>query len=130
MTVNIRKHLAQLIKDHADFPAAWSVSPFSYIPDELDAPKVMVKQKTVEKTPGAPRTFWDVGFELVLLEPGLDPKPLEDALDRDIETLIDLIESIAKTDLNGLTWSNAERSTFEERFEGYNITLTITTTKE
>lgn len=123
--MNIRKQLASLIRGKV--PQGWTVYDYGVTPENPIKPVLVVRQSRIIRTPSAPRLYRDTDFTVSLVEPGLDPSKVEDALDVDVDTLIDILEEI---DLPGLIWGEALRVTFEDRFHGYEITATITNAKD
>ena len=125
MATNVRKLLAELLA--VDLPAGWVVIDHGTDLDNPMKPTIVVRQTTMTRTPGQPRMYRDLGFTVGLVEPGLDPQKLEDALDADVAILIDVLEKIP---MPGLTWQDALRVTFDSKLAGYDIHLTITTEKD
>lgn len=125
--MSLRKQLATAIQDHADRPRRWKVYPYAFSPDQLEAPIVIVRQGRTIKNRANPRRCRDTDFQVGLVLPGLDPEKVEDALEEGSELLIDIIESLA---IDGLVWSEGTRVTFDDRFHGYDLTVTITNEKE
>lgn len=125
--MSIRTEFADAITNHADIPPKWRVYPYGYVPDNATAPIIVVRQTSIARNKTRPRTVQDTGFTVALVEPAIDPRRVEDDLDADIDTLIDILETLA---FPGLVWTGAQRVTFENRFHGYDVTVTITTEKE
>ena len=123
--MNIRVDVANKLRDA--LPGSWLVVDHATALDNPQAPVILVRQMTVARHPGAPRLYREVGFTIALVEPGLAPDKVENALDADIELVIDALETI---DVPGLVWTGADRVTFDDRFHGYDIAVTVTTEKE
>ena len=123
---NIRRDLATALKEV--LPKAWEIHANGIVPDNPLKPVIIIKQSTITRTPQAPRLYRDITFTVSLVEPGLAPDKVEDALDVDVDILIDALEDI---NFPGLIWQEAQRVVFNnERFHGYDITATITTEKD
>lgn len=127
MTVSIRKGLAAAIKAHPDCPKKWDVKAYSGEIGNIQAPVVIVRQTGVQRNPGAPRLYRDTDFDIALIEPGLDPERTEDALDNDIETLLDILEAL---DFDGLVLKESARVMFDGAYHGYDTKVTVTNEKE
>lgn len=125
--MSLRNDLADAIRAHADLPKGWTVYAWGHLPENPLSPFVSVRQTTVKPTPQAPRLYRETAFSVALVNPLTDPERVEDALDADVETLIDILDSL---DFPGLRWEEAQRSMFEARFHGYDITVTITNGKD
>lgn len=125
--MSIRKDLAAAIKAHPDCPKKWSVRAFSGPLGNPQSPIVIVRQKSVQRTPQAPRLYRDTDFDIALIEPGLDPERIEDALDNDLELLLDIIEDL---DYPGLVLKESTRAIFDAEFHGYDTVVTVTNEKE
>ena len=125
MVTNVRTLLADELREL--LPPSWVVFNHGVELDNPMKPTVLVRQSTLARTPGAPRLYRDAGMTVALVEPGLDAEKVEDALDLDVATLIDALEAVP---IPGLVWSDAQRVTFNDRFQGYDIHLTITTEKD
>ncbi|WNM25241.1 hypothetical protein [Demequina capsici] len=125
--MSLRTDLAAAISAHAVKPKAWKVYAWAYSPDNLSAPAVVVRQGKTTKNTRNPRLYRDTEFMVGLMVPGLDPEKVEDDLDVGSETLLDILEAI---DFPGLVWSEGNRVKFDDKFHGYDVTVTITNTKE
>ena len=125
MADNMRTILADLLR--AELPTKWDVYDHGVSLENPLKPVVVVRQTSLGRTPGAPRLYRDAGLTVGLVEPGLDLAKLEDALDDDLDTLLDALEAV---DLPGLIWTGADRATFDERFQGYEVSATITYEKD
>ena len=125
MVTNARHELANALREA--LPPKWLVLNYWPTLDNPDRVTILVRQSALVRTPGAPRLYRDVTVNVGLVEPGLDPALVEDALDEDLELLIDALESIP---IDGLRWEGASRSVFQDRWQGYDVTTTITTEKD
>lgn len=125
--MSIRKDLAAAIRNHDELPPKWDVRDFSGPLGNIQAPVVIVRQMGVQRTPGAPRLYRDTDFDIALIEPGLDPERIEDALDNDLELLLDIIEDL---DYPGLVLKESTRAIFDAEFHGYDTVVTVTNEKE
>lgn len=108
----------------AALPPTWKVYGYGPMLDNPQHVTLICRQKRVEPTKGAPRRYRDAGFTIALVEPGIDPLKVEDALDNDVETLLDALEALP---FPGLQFESAERVLFDNRFHGYDVAVTITT---
>jgi hypothetical protein len=123
--MNVRKLLAGKLSE--ELPGTWVVFAYGLELENPMKPTVVVRQTSTKRTPGAPRLYRDAGFNVALVEPGLDAAKVEDALDYDLNVLIDALEAI---NIPGLVWEDAQRTTFAPGLHGYDIHLTITTEKD
>jgi len=117
-----RQYLAAALK--AAVPKTWDVIEF---PTDLENPRhvtVVIRPTSVKRTKGAPRMFRDEDFSLALVEPGLDSAQVETALEASLNILLEILDGI-----DILVWIDATRATYNGRFSGYDITITITTEK-
>ena len=127
--MNIRIELARLIREGLDAAGSksWTVFPHGITLDNPLSSVVVIRQTSLKRTPGAPRLYQDVTLLVALVEPGLDPAKVEDALDTDLDTLVDVLESVP---MPGLIWTSADRALYDDRFNGYDIAVTITTERD
>lgn len=122
---SIRTQLAVKLGEH--LPHAWTIYNYGATPTNPRDPVVVVRQRNVRITPGAPRLYRDTDFSIALIVPEIDPKKVENALEESLEALLDSLDEL---DMDGLIWTGAERVTFEDKFHGYDITATVTNQKE
>ena len=123
--MNIRKDLAAQLREK--LPDDWTVLDVGVALENPLRPVVVIRQQDVKRNAGAPRKYRDKGFVVALVEPGLAVDLVEDALDDDVVLLLDALEDLP---MPGLIWTEAERVTFQGRFAGYDVHVTITTEKE
>lgn len=123
--MHIRKEIAKALR--LKLPKGWRVIEFPAVPANPSQPVIIMRSSTIAKTPGAPRRYRTRGYMLGLIVPELDPEKAEDALDDAIETLVNALEEV---DFPGLLWSEATRAKFDDRFQGYDVPVNITTQKE
>lgn len=122
-----------LRKDTADALAAalaarpdtskWRVRPNGTPPGNASAPFIVIRQKSITRTPGAPRLYWDVGLLFTVAVPEMDPERVEDLLEEAVETFLEVLEGL---EYPGLVWSGAERVMLSE-WHAYDVETTITT---
>ena len=123
--MNVRTLLADQLR--AALPPKWDVIDHGVTLENPTKPVVVVKQTNAAKNPGAPRMYRDFTFTLGLVEPGLDVDKVEDALDADLDLVLDALDTL---EIPGLLWTGADRVTFDSRFHGYEIHVNITTEKD
>lgn len=115
----------------AAFTAAglkWRMVASRRVPTRLDGTTVVLRQQTVAK--GPTKGLWDTTFELVLLSSIRDPDKVDDALEDDLEALLETLDALPQ---QGLRWTEAERGTFatgpDTEWHGYSVPLTYTNRK-
>lgn len=118
-----RTEVAELLT--AALPASWLVEDTIHDLDgvEPDQPVLMVGASSV--TPHGVLGLRTYALRLVLVEPSTDPGDADDAIDSRLTVLLDVLDEVPL-----LAWTNAERATFADTWPAYEVTATVTATKE
>lgn len=89
--------------------------------DGLNGPAVLVIRETVTN-----RTIHDDhALAVWVLDPHQDPTQAEDPLDGWLDAVLAVLDAHPN-----LVWSTAERSLYADTWQGYRITVTVSTSKE
>lgn len=105
----------------------WRVYAYRTVPTNPRKPVLIVRQGNVRPTPQAPRLARDTDFSIALLVPETDPAKVEGAVEDALDVLLDALDALP---MPGLIFQEAQRATFDDKFQGYDVTLTITNAKE
>ena len=125
MTYYVRTDVANKLREL--LPAKWLIIDHAVALDNPINPVILVRQMSLARTAGGPRQYRDAALTIALVEPGFDVAQVERALDDDVELLVDALETI---DIPGLIWTGADRVTFDDRFHGYDVHVTVTIGKD
>lgn len=118
-----RQYLADTVKPL--LPARWKVVPFQVDLDVLQAPTVVISTKSFVPTPTAPRSSLTHTFTVTVLDPATDNKGAEEALEAEVMELVYALEQ-----LDSLVWESAERVMWNSKYMGWDIQLTLITSRK
>jgi hypothetical protein len=118
-----RKHLADTLSEL--LPKKWKLIPQQDNFDAITDPVVMLSQTRISPSAQAPLAVHDVEFEVGIIDPSQVPSIAEDSLDTEVDTLLFALETIPT-----LAWTGAERVVYDQRYQGWKITIVVTTKKE
>lgn len=123
--MSVRSELAAALKPLLPAKTKIIDSPRSIDGLEANKPVVMLYRETVEKAPNAIGDYFNT-FAIWVISPGIDPVRAEDALDDQLDDLIQALDQIS-----WLNWQSAERSVFgDNQAPAYKVKLTVVTNKE
>lgn len=118
-----RKALAKVLKPL--LPRTWAIIDSSRAIDRITRTTVQLRQTEIKRTPGAPLATHDIDFLVTIAVPEAATQAAEDKLDEQIDDLIHAL------DVAGLAWRDCRKVvTFEGQRLGYDLTLTIHSTKK
>lgn len=117
-----RKALAALLRPK--LPRAWKIIPYQTNIDTPDRVVVMLKLESIVRTPAAPLGAHDVKFVVTIVSPLTDVEKAEDALDAQVDALLHKLDEL------GIAWTIAEKVKFDDQHLAFDISLTLTSTKE
>lgn len=123
MTETLRAQLAAHLRPL--LPKAWKIIPYQDSLDTLSTVVVMLSQKTIEHSPALPNGAHLVTFTVTVIDPSQDPKVSEDRLDDEVHALLYALDQ-----LPALAWDRAEKVQFSDTHTAWDISLTVTTTKD
>lgn len=102
-------------------PANWDVYGYEMDPTVNTRPALVIRTRSLTKTPAAPASSCTVSFILSLYEPKTDPATREDALEDKL-----LLLTAALDDLPGLIWTEASKGLApDDQHLTYDISLTV-----
>lgn len=90
--------------------------------DEITVPTVLIRQKTIDRTPSAPLSHRDIGLLLTVISHHLDLDRAGDSLDDLVPAVLDYLDP-------GFIHGEASCVGYGQRL-AYDIPLTVITTKE
>lgn len=121
MSSNVRAYLVEQL----NLPAGWKVIPEQRFPETISATTVILQHTRIEPLPAAPIGHLRHEVTLSVLSPFTDIAKAEDDLDDAVAAII--------TNLDGhdqISWTAAEKTTHNDSYGAWNITLTVISSKE
>ena len=109
----------------ATAPDGVQVEPYARVLDNVAKRTVMVRVDTVKPRRDVAQAHRTYGCAVLVIAPTTDAGPADDELDALLEDVLEAIELSPDLD-----WSEAKRATLDDIWPAYEITLTVTTTKE
>lgn len=118
-----RKSLAAALKPI--LPADWAIVPSGRSIDSIPSTTVQLKQLSIIRTPAAPSKSHTIEFVVTIAAPEQKTQAAEDRLDDQITDLLHALDDLS------IAWTTCQKVIVSARRElGYDITLTITSSKE
>ena len=110
----------------AELPATWRVIAWADSLDRVDPnrPVVMLYRNRVTPTNAGFKTR-EHEITVWLLEPRANPGAADDALDANLDRLLEAVDTIP-----GVRWTEAERGVWAEAFHGYKLTTFLITSQK
>lgn len=105
-------------------PATWKIIPFQKELSTFTAPVVILKQSAITRLPEAPEGAHVVEFTVTVASPHVDREKAEDQLDDNVNALIHAIDTL------GIGWTRADKVAIDNTYIGWDINLSVTSTKE
>lgn len=106
-------------------PDAWSLIPNQRIPETINATTVVLKHLKIERLEEAPLGQLRNTVTLTVADPHQDQVTAENELDESVLTLCTALDALPK-----LNWTGAEKVLVSDTYLGWDITLTVITSKE
>lgn len=105
-------------------PAKWRIIPNQSMPQTIDRPTLIIKHLEMERLEEAPLGSLRHQITITVADPHEDQVKAEDALDDEVLQLCTALDA-----LSGLTWTGAKKVAVRDPYIGWDITLTVISTK-
>lgn len=106
-------------------PPSWQIIPNQVMPQTLSRITVVIKHLEMERLAEAPLGSLRHQIILTVADPHEDQVKAENALDDEVLKLCTALDS-----LDGLTWTGAKKVAVRDPYIGWDITLTVISTKK
>lgn len=110
-------------------PRAWSLVPYTRVPDAINRTTVIVGLRSIERLPEAPMASHVTEYVVTIASPAADPAQADEDLDDDIADLLHALDMLR--DDSGrpiLRWTRAERAVLSDTYLAFDITVNVITT--
>lgn len=116
-----REKLAESLTE--GFPE-WKVVPSERVPDSLDRPTLVLKQRTIARLPEAPQSHYTVGYFVTVVDDHTDFDAAETALDENVLAVWEYLMS-----LSNVHPKTATKALFADAYLAYDIETDLTVQK-